>query len=288
MVAFTAGDRDELGDLLWRLADDETVGSVRSIRDLEVFGVVPAVDPAFLAGFRSDAGRYAVYAYPREDVWRPEAQETFLAHMRAIDPEVTGLPVLGRFMVDRSRRALVVTSTLGAALLAVWVLADFRRPLPALLAALPAVLTATGLHALMKLFGVPWNPLDVMALPVVLGIAVDDGVHLVHRFLAEGGDLRRTLAGTGRSIVLTSATTVAAFGALAFTSHRGLASFAVALTLGVVTALLLTVLMLPQLLRRLSPWVLAPTRPCPRGDVSARSPGGWHRGSSCAAGKPRG
>ena len=41
--------------------------------------------------------------------------------------------------------------------------------------------------ALMRLCGIGFNPLDVMALPVVLGIAVDDGVHLVHRFLAESG-----------------------------------------------------------------------------------------------------
>jgi predicted RND superfamily exporter protein len=95
---------------------------------------------------------------------------------------------------------------------------------------------------------VTFNPLNIMALPVVLGIAVDDGVHMVHRFLAEGGDMARTLAGTGRAVVLTSATTIAAFGSLAFTAHRGLASFAIALSLGVLAALLLSVALLPRLL----------------------------------------
>lgn len=159
------------------------------------------------------------------------------------------MPVLGRFMVERSQRALRITAILGTALLLVGVFADFRRLGPALLAVLPALLTMASLHALMRLFGLAWNPLNVMALPVVLGIAVDDGVHIVHRFLAERGDLSRTLAGTGRSVVLTSATTIAAFGSLAFTSHRGLASFALALTLGVASALALSVVVLPELLR---------------------------------------
>jgi predicted RND superfamily exporter protein len=157
--------------------------------------------------------------------------------------------VLGQLMVERSRRALRIAAVLGVSLLAVWVLADFRRPLPALLAVLPALLALAAMNAMMRFVGLAWNPLNVMALPIVLGIAVDDGVHVVHRFLAEGGDLRRTLAGTGRSVVLTTATSVAAFGALAFASHRGLASFAVVLVLGVSAALVLSVAMLPQLLR---------------------------------------
>jgi predicted RND superfamily exporter protein len=48
---------------------------------------------------------------------------------------------------------------------------------------------------------------------------------------------------------------VAAFGAITFTAHRGLASFALALTLGVSAALALAVLVLPQLLVWAAPWL---------------------------------
>ncbi len=250
-AAFTADSRQEIKDLTWELVNDETVGSVRSLRDFEgPFGFGgPELPASLLAGLRSPDGRFAVYAYPGEDVWEPEKQESFLAHMRAIDAEVTGMPVLGQFMVERSQRALHVTASLGAVLLLLGVFADFRRLLPTLLAVMPAFLTMTSMGALMRLADIAFNPLNVMALPVVLGIAVDDGVHVVHRFLAERGDLARTLAGTGRSVVLTSATTIAAFGSLAFTTHRGLASFALALTIGVASALVLSVVVLPELLR---------------------------------------
>lgn len=251
LAVFTAGSREELQDLVWRLYDDETVGSVRSLLDLEVYGVLPELPASFLQRFRGTSGRYAVYVSPGENIWDPEHQEAFLSHMKAIDPGVSGMPVLGQFMVERSQRALRIAAVLGAVLLAVWVLADFRRPLPALLAVLPALLALAAMNAMMRLVGVAWNPLNVMALPIVLGISVDDGVHVVHRFLAEGGDLKKTLAGTGRSVVLTSATTLAAFGALGFASHRGLASFAIALVLGVSAALVLSVAVLPQLLRAL-------------------------------------
>jgi predicted RND superfamily exporter protein len=251
-AVFVADSLDRVKELVWALVNEDVVASVRSIRDFQAIpgmgGTAPSLPAAFRAALASDDGHYAVYAYPADDVWDDGRQLEFIARMRAIDPEVTGMPFLGRFMVERSQRALRITCALGILLLLVIVLADFRRPLPAFLAVLPAILTAAALHGLMRWAGVTFNPLNIMALPVVLGIAVDDGVHMVHRFLAEGGDMARTLAGTGRAVVLTSATTIAAFGSLAFTAHRGLASFAIALSLGVLAALLLSVALLPRLL----------------------------------------
>jgi len=143
---------------------------------------------------------------------------------------------------DRARHAVATGRQLWPAA----TLAEYRL---ALLATLPTLLGAGGMVALMALFRVSFNPLDVMALPLVLGIAVDDGVHIVHRFLAEGGDVSATLRGTGRSVVLTSLTSLAAFGVLAFARHRGLASFGAAAGLGVAASLVLSVLVLPQALR---------------------------------------
>lgn len=250
-AAFVADSRERLAELRWELADDTTVGAVRSIADFEIAGVpglYPEVPAALLETFVSPAGSFAVHAYPAGDIWDPGQQEEFLAHMRAIDPEATGMPFLGKLMVERSWRAVRITGTLAAGILGIFVALDFQRAIPSLLAMLPAVLTVGATLTLMRLFGWQLNPLNIMALPVVLGIAVDDGVHLVHRFLAEHGDLEATLGGTGRSVVLTSLTTLAAFGTLGFSAHRGLASFAHVLTLGVTLALLLSLVVLPELL----------------------------------------
>ncbi len=250
LAAFTVGSRQELQDLVWRLSDDETVGTVRSMLDFEVLpGVRAELPPDLLRAFESTAGQLAVYAYPQADIWDPLEQQTFIDHMLAIDSQATGMPFLGQFMVERSKRALWVTAAAGAPLLLIWVFSVFRDPLWTLLAVMPTGLTVSALIGLMKLFGLSFNPLDIMALPVVLGIAVDDGIHLVHRYRSERGDLHSTLIGTGRSIVLTSLTTLAAFVTLALTSHRGLASFAQVLGLGVGAGLVLSLLVLPTLLQ---------------------------------------
>ncbi len=252
-AAFVAGSRQRSDALAARLSRDPTVGEVHSAADLDLLAALGArADSPEMRSLRrrfvGADGRYAVYAYPKDDIWREPAGDRFLAHMEAIDPGVTGLPVLGRFMIERSHRALALTGVLAGLAILAWALVDLRDPLLALLAVVPTVLGAAAMLALMGVLGVAFNPLDVMALPLVLGIAVDDGVHIVHRFVAEGGDLAATLRGTGRSVVLTSLTSLAAFGVLAFAGHRGLASFGAAAGLGVATSLVLSVLVLPQAL----------------------------------------
>ena len=238
-----------LGDLL---RSEETVGTVRSIADLERLDAlavpIPDERDEFARSFVSGDGRFAVYAYPSGNVWEPAFADRFLAAMRAYDARVTGMPVLGRFMIDLARRALVVTGGLSLLAILALVWAQFRSVRQTLVAVTPVGLGLVAMGATMKLLGLGFNPLNVMAFPVVLGTGVDAGVHITHRFLAERGDLERTLATSGRAVLVSSLTTIAGFGTLALTTHRGLASFALALTIGVTTSLVLSLVVLPQLL----------------------------------------
>jgi len=251
-AVFTVEDKAKAVDLADRLLDEDSVSEVRSIADLEflapVDGASNAWPDSFLKGFVGNSGRYAVYAYPRENVWNPAEQEAFVAAMQKYDPQVTGMPVLGKFMTEQSNQALLVAGLLGGVLLFLCVLINFRSLAPTVLAVTPTFLTVAAMHGIMKWLSIPFNPINIMALPVILGIAVDDGVHIVHRFISEKGDIPRTLSGSGRSVVLTSLTTMAAFGSLAFTRHQGLASFSVVLVMGVSVALILSVTILPRLL----------------------------------------
>jgi hypothetical protein len=254
---FDVATRAELVDLVKRLRAEATVAHVTSALDQELLIALTAgsgLDPSqSMPSLKSVDGRFAVFAYPKENVWEPQAQKQFVDRMRALDPHVTGMPVLGRFMIERSLRALQIAGTVAALAVILIVLLDFRAWRPTLWALTPTVLTVAALPGLLKLCGISWNPLSIMAIPIILGIAVDDGVHLVHRFKQEKGDLAKTLRGAGRSVILTSLTTLGAFASLALTSHRGLASFSLVLCLGVAAALVFSLGVLPALLLRFGP-----------------------------------
>jgi predicted RND superfamily exporter protein len=252
-AVFLAETRDEARHLTERLLDEEVVGEVHSIVDLEDLrdaeGRPLPIPAGWRTGLESQRGRFAVYAYPSEDAWDPEHRDAFLERMRGIDPDVTGMPVLGEFLVGRSRSAMRRALWLGGLALVACVALDLRRPLWVLPALLPTALTLLSLPLLLHICGLALDPISVMALPVVLGVAVDDGVHLVHRFRAERGNLARTLGGSGRAVTLTSVTTLVAFGSLLFAHHRGLAAFGGVMAVGVAAALVFSLLVLPAVLK---------------------------------------
>lgn len=252
-AAFLADTPEKAREIGEKLRKEDTVGTVRSVADfvlLDAFARrVPGEWEAFHGGFQAPDGRLAVYAYPNGNVWDPAFESRFLAQMKAVDPEVTGMPVLGRFMIDLSKRALWITAGLSAFVVVLLVLLDLRSPAWSALALLPTALSTAATLAAMRLLGIDFNPLNVMAVPVLLGTAVDTGAHIVHRFRQEDGDLDRTLAGSGAAVALCVLTTIVGFGALMFTSHRGLASFGIVLTLGSTFSLIFSLLALPALLK---------------------------------------
>jgi predicted RND superfamily exporter protein len=131
--------------------------------------------------------------------------------------------------------------------LLLWML--WRRPTEMLLVLAPLMLGAALTCASMVLLGISFNFANVIVIPLLLGIGVDSGIHLVHRAdigtEGEGGLLGTT---TARAIFYSAATTVASFGALAFSAHRGISSLGVVLVIGLVFTLVCTLIVLPALI----------------------------------------
>ena len=70
---------------------------------------------------------------------------------------------------------------------------------------------------LMQLTGMKFQFINFLAIPLIIGIGIDDGVHLMHRWLSEEkSNLHTVFASTGKAILLTSITTMLAFGSMHF------------------------------------------------------------------------
>jgi len=116
------------------------------------------------------------------------------------------------------------------------------------------VLAPLGLAALLTsatavVLGIPFNFADIIVLPLLLGIGVDSGIHLVHRARMRDVATPKLLAtSTARAVVFSALTTMSSFGSLAFATHRGMASLGQLLTLGVALTLVCNLFVLPALI----------------------------------------
>ena len=110
---------------------------------------------------------------------------------------------------------------------------------------LAAVLTA----AAAVLLGIPFNFADIIVLPLLLDIGVDSGIHLVHRARADGSGRAPLLeTSTAQAVLFSSLTTIASFGTLVISGHRGVASLGFLLVVGMVWMLAANLCLLPALL----------------------------------------
>jgi uncharacterized protein len=113
-----------------------------------------------------------------------------------------------------------------------------------------AWLGITGMLTAAWAMGIKVNFLDLVALPITIGIGVDYGVNIVARARQTGGPKagRRALISTGPVVTLCSYTTVVGYASLLFSQNRGIHTFGLSAMIGELTCLSAAMLLAPALL----------------------------------------
>ncbi len=196
-----------------------------------------------------ESGELLVSLYGRHNIYDDSANAELVAELREHFPDLVGVPVLYADLLGLSRREGLRASKLafGLIFLALW--ADLRRPLRAAITMVPLLLGISWTLGAMRVLGIDFNFANVVAAPLLLGIGIDDGVHMMHRYREEGrGRIGRVLRHTGRAVMLTSLTTIIGFGVFELAHHKGLESLGRVMVIGVGACFLASITALPTLL----------------------------------------
>ena len=130
----------------------------------------------------------------------------------------------------------------------------WRRLSDMLLVLAPLFLSTAVTVALMGVFDIAFNFVNVIVIPLMFGVGVDSGIHLVHRShskaAASSGLLGTT---TARAVYYSAMTTTVSFGSLALSSHLGMASLGILLTIGMLLTVACNLIVLPALIALRSP-----------------------------------
>ncbi len=192
-------------------------------------------------------GSLLVRAYPENDVWQEDHMADFVREMRLLDETVAGTPIQVYESSHIMRRAFLFAG--GYALIAVVVLVflDFYSWRMLVLCLAPLAAGVFYLVICMGATGTNLNLANFFAVPILLGIGVDNAIHLLHRF-QETGSVEDTVHTTGTTLTLTSLTTTIGFGSLLLAHHRGLQSLGGLMVLGVLSCWFASLVLLPNLL----------------------------------------
>ncbi len=193
-------------------------------------------------------GRARVQLIPSLDLGDSRTLETFVDAVREVAPEATGPAVTllewGR-VTSRAMEQALLSGFVAITLFLLWI---WRSIWDTVLALFPLVLAGVVSCAAMVLLGLSFNFANVIVLPMLLGMGIDNGVHLVHRHRTNPEEEDVLATSTARAVFFAALTTVLCFGSLGFAPHGGMAAVGKFLTLGVAATFVSYVVVLPAVL----------------------------------------
>ena len=206
-------------------------------------------------------GRVRIAIHPKADLRDRAALDRFVAAVRGLAPAAAGTP----FIIVEAGRAVSNAFLEAGAIAVVAILfllgVVLRRAVDVALVFAPLALAAVLTAAVSALAGLAFNFANIIVLPLLFGLGVASGIHLVLRDRQErrahhrpAGDDAVDPAGgafatsTPRAVWYSALTTIGSFGAIALSGHPGTASMGVLLTVAITLTLACTLVLLPALL----------------------------------------
>jgi hopanoid biosynthesis associated RND transporter like protein HpnN len=230
--------------------------------------------PTLKDRFVGITGKQLLMVYPAKDVWNHDNQKEFIRELRSVIPEdkVTGTPIQLYEYTTLLKDSYQEAAKYSLIAIAIMVLLHFRSISCVILALFPVAIGTTWMLGLMGIFGIPFNPANIMTLPLVIGIGVTNGIHILNRFAEEQkpGMLAKS---TGKAVLVSGLTAVAGFGSLMLAKHQGIQSLGFVMSVGIATCMLAGLTFLPALLVILSRWGWRLHTKRPSNDNARSAPG---------------
>lgn len=202
--------------------------------------------------YLSQSGKWRIDILPKDDVRDPKILKAFVTAVEAKIPGVAGGAIQSQKAGQVISEAMIQATSIALVIITLFLFVLLRRPGEILLMLFPLALAAVLTTATGVLLNIPFNYANVIVLPLLMGIGIDSGIHLVmrRRQLDEGETIFG--ASTPRAVLFAALTTVASFGSLMLSPHRGTASMGELLSIAIGFTLLCTLVVLPAAFRLLA------------------------------------
>ena len=165
-----------------------------------------------------------------------------------------GMPFVAQRLEQYMKRDFYLSTALAVVLILLVLRGSLRGWIRALLAATPLFLGYVWMLGGMRLFSIDFNFLSITISPLLIGIGVDNGIHILHRTIEErltqpDSAIERGASVTAVAVIVTSLTTMLVFGSLLAARTPGLRLLGLSALLGIGFSLLFSLLFLPAALR---------------------------------------
>jgi hopanoid biosynthesis associated RND transporter like protein HpnN len=196
----------------------------------------------------SKEGLYRIQIFPKKDLNDLGNLQQFINDVQSVAPDTTDLPIIYWESMKEVVNAFKKAITIALITIALLLYGIRRNFTDTLLVMTPLILAGLFTMASTVLTNTPINYANIIALPLLLGLGVDNGIHMVeklHHSLSEKQNIYQS--STARAMFYGALTTASSFAGLAFSPHQGIASMGLIITIGIFWIMACTFVVLPAL-----------------------------------------
>jgi len=199
----------------------------------------------------SGTEKFLIRAKAYGNVWADDYRNDLVKQMEEVNPNISGRAIAFTVLIDVITEDVIWVSIFAVIPIMIIVYIGFRKknPVYAILALVPVLVGVGSILALSEYFAIDLNMISIMMIPLVIGIGIDDGIHILHRYKEEGsGSIPKVVQNTGKAVFLTTATTCLAFSSFLVASHPGMRPMGGTPVLGLTLAFVAAIIFLPALI----------------------------------------
>lgn len=194
----------------------------------------------------SQANEFVLYIYPANDTWEEENIESLEPILCEAAPKAVGLSRISYHISNWIVDEVITISIASLLVILVTLLVTQKNLKFAAIAILPLCLGILFTLSTLSLLNIKVSLYNLIGLPLILGIGIDNGIHVVHacRESFENTNQKAFLK-VGPALFLTALTSMIGFGFLSFYSHPGISSLGVVAFIGIGWCFIITIIFLP-------------------------------------------
>ncbi len=235
---------------------DENLAEVKELPPAETLlrDILMALPEGIRANYLAPDGSYIIQARMVGSIYQGENLKQFNSYASTFADRFFGMPLVAGKLENYMRRDFLVSTAFALGMIMIMLWRSMGGWIRALITGFPLVLGYAWMLGGMRLLEIDFNFINITISPLLIGIGVDSGIHIMHRYLEERdlsheGAVERAGRTSAVAVLVTSLTTMLVFASLLIARTPGLRLLGVSALLGIGFTLLFSVVFLIAVLQ---------------------------------------
>lgn len=235
---------------------DENLAEVKELPPAKTLlrDILMALPEGIRANYLAPDGSYIIQARMVGSIYKRENLKQFNSYASSFADRFFGMPLVAGKLENYMRRDFFVSTAFALGMIMIMLWRSMGGWIRALITGFPLVLGYAWMLGGMRLLEIDFNFVNITISPLLIGIGVDSGIHIMHRYLEErglshDGAVERAGRTSAVAVLVTSLTTMLVFASLLIARTPGLRLLGVSALLGIGFTLLFSVVFLIAVLQ---------------------------------------